>query len=278
MDTEVDRDAASTDGIAYFDLLEDLSRLRSEEDFRTLIAQRPEVFGPEMREFLERICEHEGRGISYRRLLRLVSEAVVAPELAWRCYSRKLERDNATCRELGPLVGRVNKTLAADHPAEAIALAEPAIERAREAEDGLLVAAFEAQRAEGLLVLGEGDRGANIKEAIAGFGRALAGTVEATEAARIIMRLAVAFAEQIDGDPADNADLAIEALRDALGRLDDESPPELRDDIRTNLANALGRRERGERTENLSEGIDLCRTVLDHRSAAADGAQWGAPS
>jgi len=275
MDDEVDLDGASTVGIAYFDLMEELGGLRSEEDFRTLIAQRPEVLGPEMREFLERICEHEWRGISFRRLLRLVSEAVVAPELAWRSYSRKLERDNATCGELDPLVGRVNETLAADRPAEAIALAEPAIERAREAECGLLVATFEAQRAEGLLVLGEGDRGENIEEAIAGFRRALAGTVEATEAARIIMRLAVAFAEQIDGDPADNADLAIEALRDALGRLEDGSPPELRDDIRTNLANALGRRERGERTENLREGIGLCQAVLDHRSPEADGTQWG---
>jgi CHAT domain-containing protein/tetratricopeptide (TPR) repeat protein len=124
-------------------------------------------------------------------------------------------------------------------------------------------------------VLGDGDRGANIEEAIAGFRRALSGTVEATEAARILMRLAIAFAEQIGGDPADNADLAIEALRDALGYLDEGSPLELRDDIQTNLANALGRRERGDQTENLREGVDLCRTVLNHRSPAVDGAQWG---
>jgi CHAT domain-containing protein/tetratricopeptide (TPR) repeat protein len=266
---------SATDGVAYGTLLEDLVGLESRRDLLTLIARKPEVLGPEMLEFLETIAVHEGRGILFRRQLRLVKAAQDDPESAWNEFTEKLERDNETSAELGPLVDQINTALAAERPREAIALAEPAIGRAREAELGLLVAAFEAQRAEGLLVLGEGDRRANVEEAIAGFRRALSGTVEPTEAARIVMRLAVAFAEQIDGDPADNADLAIEALRDALSYLDDDSPLKLRDDIRTNLANALGRRERGERSENLREGVALCRDVLAHRSAAVDGSQWG---
>jgi CHAT domain-containing protein/tetratricopeptide (TPR) repeat protein len=275
MESEGKTEGSSADGIPYGTLLDDLIGLESEADFRGLIKQKPEVLGPEMREFLERITEHEGRGISFRRQLRLVSEAVVAPDLAWRSYSRKLARDNEIGAELGPQVERANKALEDERPADAIAIAEPAIEKAKKAEMGLLVAAFEAQRAEGLLVLGDGDRGANIEEATAGFRRALSGTVEATEASRILMRLAVAFAEQIGGDPADNADLAIEALRDALSYLDDDSPLEVRDDIRTNLANALERSERGDRTQNLREGVELCRAVLDHRNPATDGAQWG---
>jgi tetratricopeptide (TPR) repeat protein len=266
---------SSSDGIAYGTLLDDLIGLESEEDSRSLIEQKPGVLGPEMREFLERLAEHEGRGISLGRHLRLVSEAVVAPERAWGSYSRKLARDNEIGAELGPLMDQANEALAEGRPADAITIAEPAIEKAKEAEMGLLVAAFEAQRAEGLLVLADGDRGANIEEAIAGFRRALSGTVEATEAARILMRLAIAFAEQIGSDPADNADLAIGALRDALSYLDDDSPLGLRDDIRTNLANALERRERGDRTQNLREGVDLCRAVLNHRGPGADGAQWG---
>lgn len=275
MDGGIDSTNSSADGIPYGTLLEDLIGLESEEDFRTLIEQKPEVLGPEMREFLERIAEHEGRGISLRRHLRLVNEAVVAPGSAWLSYSRKLARDTEIGAELGPLMDQANEALAEGRPADAITIAEPAIEKAKEAEMGLLVAAFEAQRADGLLVLGDGDRGANIEEAITGFRRALSGTVEATEAATILMRLAIAFAEQIGGDPADNADLAIEALRDALSYLDDDSPLELRDDIRTNLANALERRERGDRAQNLREGINLCRAVLSHRSPWADGAQWG---
>lgn len=275
MDGGIDSANPPADGIPYGTLLEDLIGLESEGDFRTLIEQKPEVLGPEMREFLERITEHEGRGISLRRHLRLVIEAVVAPELAWRSYEQKLARDTEIGAELGPQMEQANEALAQGRPADAITIAEPAIEKAKEAEMGLLVAAFEAQRAEGLLVLGDGDRGANIEEAIAGFRRALSGTVEATEAARILMRLAIAFAEQIGGDPADNADLAIDALRDALSYLDDDSPLELRDDIQTNLANALERRERGDRTQNLREGIDLCRAVLSHRSPEVDGAQWG---
>lgn len=275
MGIDEETDESSSDGIAYGTLLDDLIGLKSEEDFRSLIEQKPEVLGPEMREFLERLAEHQGRGISLRRQLRLVSEAVVTPDLAWRSYSRKLARDTEIGAELGPLMDQANEALAEGRPADAIAIAEPAIKKAKEAEMGLLVAVFEAQRAEGLLVLGHGDRGANIEEAIAGFRRALNGTVEATETARILMRLAIAFAEQIGGDPADNADLAIEALRDALSYLDDDSPLELRDDIRTNLANALERRERGDRAQNLREGIDLCRAVLGHRSPGTDGAQWG---
>lgn len=275
MDGEIDNTNPPPDGIPYGTLLEDLIGLGSEEDFRTLIAQKPEVLGPEMREFLERISDHEGRGISFRRQLRLVTEAVVAPGMAWRSYSRKLARDDEIGAELGPLMDQANEALAEGRPADAIAIAEPAIAKAKEAEMGLLVAAFEAQRAEGLLVSGDGDRGANIEEAITGFRRALSGTVEATEAARILTRLAIAFAEQLSGDPADNADLAIKALRDALTYLDDDSPPELRDDIQTNLANALERREHGDRTQNLREGVDLCRAVLGHRTPTADGALWG---
>lgn len=263
------------DGFAYGTLLEDLTGLESEEDFRTLVARKPEVLGPEMREFLDQLAEHPGRGLLFRRYVRLVCEAVVAPEIAWRSYSRRLARDNETSAELGPIIDQINEALAGDRPAEAIALAEPAIEKAREAELALLVAALEAQRAEGLLALGDGDRGANIEEAIAGFQRALSGTVEANDAAGIVMRLAIAFAEQIGGDPADNGDLAIEALRDALSYLDEDAPLELRDDIQTNLANALGRRQRGDRAQNLREGVDLCRAVLSHRSPAVDGAQWG---
>jgi CHAT domain-containing protein/tetratricopeptide (TPR) repeat protein len=275
VENEENTDGSSAAGIAFGTLLDDLIGLETEDDFRALIEKKPEVLGSEMREFIQGIAEHEGRGISFRRQLRLVSEAVVAPGLAWRSYSRKLARDTELGAELGPLVEQANEALADERPEDAIAIAEPAIEKAKEAEMGLLVAAFEAQRAEGLLVSADGDRGANIEEAIAGFRRALSGTVEATEASRILMRLAVAFAEQMGNDPADNADLAIEALRDALSYLDEDSPLEVRDDIRTNLANALERSERGDRTRNLREGVELCRAVLDHRSPATDGAQWG---
>lgn len=263
------------DGIAYGTLLEDLIGLESEKEFRALIEAKPEILGPEMREFLELIADHPGRGIPFRRQLRLVSTAAVDPEGAWREYAQKLERDNVSCEELGTLVDRINSALAAGRPAEAISLAEPAIDRARDAEHGLLLATLEAQHAEGLLVLGEGDRSANVEEAIAGFRRALSGTIEADEAARIVMRLAVAFAERIEGDPADNAELAIEALRDALSYLEESSPSELRDDIQVNLANALMRRERGEKVVNLREALVLCRSVLDHRSAEAHGPRWG---
>lgn len=263
------------DGIAYGTLLENLLELESEEEFLTLIERAPEVLGPEMREFLERIAEHPGRGIPFRRQLRLVSEASADPQAAWQEYAGKLERDNATCTELAALVDQINGALAAERPVKAITLAEPAIERARGVEHGLLLATFEAQRAEGLLLLGEGDRHANVEEAIAGFRRALSGTIEAEQAARIVMRLAVAFAERLEGDPTDNGELAIEALRDALGYVNEDSPLELRDDIQTNLANALMRRERGEKTANLREGVTLCEAVLKHRNAAADGSQWG---
>src|SRR4051812_45932425 len=109
---------SSSDGFAYGTLLDDLIGLESEEDFRSLIEQKPEVLGPEMREFLERVAEHEGRGISLRRQLRLVSEAIVAPELAWRSYSRKLARDTEIGAELGPLLEQCNEALAEERPAD----------------------------------------------------------------------------------------------------------------------------------------------------------------
>jgi hypothetical protein len=139
---------SSSDGIAYGTLLEDLIGLQSREEFLSLIERKPAVLGSEMLEFLETIAAHEGRGILLRRQLRLVKGAQEDPEAAWSEFAERLECDNETSIELCPLVDQINAALAAERPAEAIALAEPAIIRAREAELGLLVAAFEhsAQR------------------------------------------------------------------------------------------------------------------------------------
>jgi CHAT domain-containing protein/tetratricopeptide (TPR) repeat protein len=266
---------STDDGMAFGTLLEDLIGLESEDQLRELLERKPEILSPEMREFLEEIAAHPGRGIYFRRQLRLLNAARVDPQAAWTQFSQKLKRDNATCAELGPLVDQINAALAAERPAEAIGLAEAVIDRACEAEAGLLVATFEAQRAQGLLALREGDRRANVEEAIAGFRRALGGTVQPDEAARIVMALAVAFAERIEGDPADNAELAVKALRDALSYLDENSQLDLSDDLQLNLANALMRRERGDRVANLGEGVALCQAVLAHRTPTADGSQWG---
>jgi CHAT domain-containing protein/tetratricopeptide (TPR) repeat protein len=270
---DADRDLPPED-IEYGTLLEALVGLQTEDGFRGLIAARPEILGTPMREFLEEVSTHEGKGINLRRHLRLIVRAAEDQEAAWTEFRREVDRTEEICAELDPLLVQVDSLLTAERPAEAVALAGPAIARAREAEAGQLVSAFEALRADGLMKLPGGDRRTDVREAIAGYRRALGGTTEAEGAARILMRLAIAFAEQLEGDPADNADLAVKALRDALHYLPDGAPLSLRDDIEVNLANALMRRERGERIEDLEEGVELCRSVLAHRTPGVDGSQW----
>jgi CHAT domain-containing protein/tetratricopeptide (TPR) repeat protein len=261
--------------VEYGTLLEALAELETEEEFQELTSRRPEILGIPFREFLEPICAHEGKGINFRRHQRLIARAADDPDGAWEAFRRETDRADEICAELHPLLAEVDGLLTAERPEEAIAAAGPAIDRAREAEVGQLVAAFEALRADGLMKLPTGDRGTDIREAIGGYRRALGGTMEAEGAARILMRLAVSFAEQLDGDPADNAELAVEALRDARKYLPTEAPLQLRDDIEVNLANALMRREHGGRIANLEEGVALCRAALTHRTASADGPQWG---
>jgi hypothetical protein len=63
--------------VAFGTLLEDLVGLGSQQQFRDLLERKPEVLGSEMHEFLETIAAHEGRGIYFRRQLRLATGARV---------------------------------------------------------------------------------------------------------------------------------------------------------------------------------------------------------
>jgi CHAT domain-containing protein/tetratricopeptide (TPR) repeat protein len=260
---------------ALGDALSELIEVSSLEQFQALITCRPELLDDGFSEMLDAIAAHDGCGINLRRHQRLIAAARVNPEGAWRRFSEELSAANRTGKELEPVIEAIEAALGAERYAEAIALAEEALPRARAAELGILVAVLEAQRAGAYLQITEGDRAVAIEEAIGGFQRALAGTMEQEDAASILGQLAIAFAERPTGDPAEHTELSIAALRDALALVEDSNGEEPRDTIRLNLAHGLLRRERGDRRENLREGVDLCHAILSGRAPERDGPIWG---
>jgi tetratricopeptide (TPR) repeat protein len=88
------------------------------------------------------------------------------------------------------------------------------------------------------------------------------------------MNLALAMGQRTDGDPADNAEAAINALRKAIEILPPEASPDLWTTIQVNLASSLLRRERGDKLENLTEARELCLEVLKYRSLDRDPNEW----
>ena len=88
------------------------------------------------------------------------------------------------------------------------------------------------------------------------------------------MNLALAMGQRVNGDPADNAEAAINALRKALEILPPEASPDLKTTIQVNLASSLLRRERGEKLKDLGEARELCIEVLKYRSLDRDPNEW----
>ncbi len=103
----------------------------------------------------------------------------------------------------------------------------------------MMAAILEAFRAHAYLNRPIGNRQDNIDKAVAGFGRALTMTIVPEEAARLHMHIGIAMAERLRGDPADNLEAALNAMREGLRILRAEASSDLRATLQTNIATTL---------------------------------------
>jgi CHAT domain-containing protein/tetratricopeptide (TPR) repeat protein len=253
--------------------LERLLEVKTKDEFLTLVGDRPELIGDRVRHRLaEMITAPYGQ--AFERLKRLVDAAQSDPVAAWEDYSESLTRDTRIGEEIGKVIDEAREAEARHEPEKVIDLAESAVRRALDA--GLVIPAsiLEAMRAHAFLIRPSGSRQDNVDKAISGFGRALTMTVIPDEAARLNMHIGIAMAERLRGDPADNLESALNALRNGLEILPPDGSPDLRATIQTNIATSLLRRQRGEKLENLNEALALCQEVLEYRSIDREPDEW----
>jgi CHAT domain-containing protein/tetratricopeptide (TPR) repeat protein len=253
--------------------LEQLLAIETKEQFLAQVEDHPELIGDAVSRQLSRMSEAP-YGDAFKRWERLVSTARKDPAVAWDKHSETLARDNAIGEELGQVVDEVEEAERQQELERVIGLSEDNVPRAMDAGLPMIAAALEAFRAHAFLNRPSGNRQDNIDKAIAGFGRALTMTVVPEEAARLHMHIGIAMAERLRGDPADNLEAALNAMREGLEILPAGGTPDLRSTLKSNIATTLLRRQRGEKLANLIEARDLCREILDHRSLEKHPDEW----
>lgn len=253
--------------------LDQLLEINTKEEFLALVASCPEAIGvPVSRKLSEMTAASYGD--IFKRWERLVRAAREDPAAAWEEHEKSLARDNATSEELGQVIEEIQEAERRQEPEQVIQLVESAIAKAVTSELTMLVSILEASRAFAYLNRPTGNRQDNIDKAVAGFGVALRTTVVPEEAARLHMYIGIAMAERLRGDPADNLEAALNAMREGLRILPIEGDPDLRATIKINIATTLLRRQRGDKVANLIEARDLCREILEYRSLEDDPDEW----
>lgn len=253
--------------------LELLLELETKEQFLALIAERPELIGDPVSRELSKMAAAP-YGAVFKRWERLISAARRDPASAWEEHEETLRSDNTLSEELGQVIEEVKEADSRQETERVIKIAEPAVEKALGADLTPMAAILEAFRAHAYLNRPLGIRQDNIDKAIAGFGTALTLTVIPEEAARLRMYIGIAMGERLRGDPADNLEAALNAMREGLQILPADGSPDLRATLEANIATTLLRRQRGEKIRNLIEAREFCRRALEYRSLDRDANEW----
>ena len=255
------------------DLIKSLVEIEGETEFLGFLGRHPCCEKPILDEIAARM-DGSTRGLYFARWRRLLLAAQDDPVLAWAEHATfRAASEEAAHRLARDLSDLATAEEAREHQ-RAIDIAEGAVPQAIEAELTPAVAEFEAARARQFFLRPDGDRAENVDQAIAGYGRALQATADPEKAAHHQMRLAIAIAEKTNGDPVENLEASVNALREALDYLPRSASLDLRTMIQTNLASALLRRPGGEKVANLYEALEISRDVLRYRSIEREPNEW----
>lgn len=191
---------------------------------------------------------------------------------AWAAYCCRMDHLETVGEAIDQATSRVGQLARAGQHDEALSLAHQALDDARDVDlasamAGVLIAIgqlFYARR--------DGDRSENLENSISALSEALERTMDAGQAAGIMMDLALAHADRLRGDRRDNLERATELLREASSFGD--VPPDALAMANTNLATVLLRREGGDRAQNAREALAAVELALKVRSPNRDAVDW----
>jgi CHAT domain-containing protein/tetratricopeptide (TPR) repeat protein len=256
------------------EIVQELMQLESLEAFEELLAHQPSLLDPQVLAWFDQVAQDPHYGPLFASLAQLLTDARGDPADAWTTFDARKREATVNLERAERLQQEVQQAIDAREFDRVVRLADQAIPLAAAAGLGLAVASLEDHRGQALFQSSAPDRAERIEEAIAGYHRALAALPDGDTRAGVLMDLGLALGERVVGDHAENLDGAVDALDSALGLLSEASGPWRWAIMRTNLAWALLRRERGDRLDDLQRAERLCEEALDYRSLERDPEDW----
>ncbi len=245
------------------------------DQYVELLESRPELGTQEAAAELGEAAGSPGYGPFYERAALLLNGAQGAdPAVAWSEYRRAADEAQARIDALQPLEAEIRAAREAGNHARTLALVDQALPVALELGFGTVACELLNERGLALHNLSTENRAAEVDAAIDAFEDGLQIATPGEQSAALLMHLGMALTERVSGDRSDNVERGIQALRAALGQLEDADDDELRAMVLTNLSVALGRAEGDHREMAAREAVAHCRAALRIRSPERDADDW----
>lgn len=265
--------------LAKSELVLSLLTHKDRREFFELLDGHSELLSGSMEYTLGRCGERPDGGLPFRLLQELVRGARTDPAGAYRAYQQRKEEVNRAAEQLQGELEAIDVAMNQGRFDHALAVIAVAMRHARIVGSSFREGRLFDARGRAYWRSSNGDRVDNIERAIEAFEHALAHVPPdaPTSAAGTLMHLGLAYAERLRGDRRENLEDSIGVLRRALTvlqTLEGAAPPDDLAVVRTNLANALLRREAGDDSANASEAVEQCRAALEHRSPDRDITDW----
>ncbi len=254
-------------------LLETVSEAGGAADIAELVQERPELFSSEVLEYIEFAQDLPHVAPYLRPIGLLVRLAPEDPKRAWIAYveARDLLQDALTALE--PKSAELESLLEESLYNEAIEAGERLLAQAVADGLGFLAVQTHERLISAYRYAEAGDRAENIDKAIDHASEVVQAT-PAPDRAGAMMNFAVLIDMRLKGDPAENFEIGVGVLRDALKEARRAGDPMTTAAVEMNLARTLQVRQRGEKVDNLLEARDLCRRSLVYRTLERDPIDW----
>jgi CHAT domain-containing protein/tetratricopeptide (TPR) repeat protein len=252
----------------------EILELKSVDAFRDLLRRDPTLKSRRTLEWLGRVAQDPYFGSAFASVRQLLQEAAVDDEAAWSAYDARRARANQEGEEAQRLEELARAALDQGQFDQALSFIDEALPLAISAGLGLTVSGMEEIKGQALFRSQHPERAQRVEASIDCFNRALPLAPDSNRRAGVLMHLGLALGERVLGDHADNLEASVEAIQAALAELTDSSPPALWAIVRTNLAWALLRRERGDPSADLLRAERLCLEALEYRSPQVDPVDW----
>jgi CHAT domain-containing protein/tetratricopeptide (TPR) repeat protein len=269
-----ENDAPGSTDEAVDEALQSLLYLRSYQAFeKWLRSHGPKERSAVLRVLLRKRSERHG-GLSYAAWLDLLLDAGSDPSAAWQKREAEAQAVEDFMQGLDDAMEGITDALSRSAIEEAIEGFDQLIARGRDLRAGGQVGFLQKLRAGALQIRQEGSRAENLEEAIEALNEALAYARPGAPSLETMLELARVYSERGVGDRIDNLAISSNLIEAALGLATEDDPPELRGQLKYELAKSLMRREDGDRRANLERGIAVTEDAMTDLKAADAPALW----
>lgn len=179
-----------------------------------------------------------------------------------------------TARMLRRRILQANAALLSGQLGRVLQIVDACIPRAESKGFHIELGLLHTLRGEALMARRDGDRAADIEQAIASLEIAVRLAPNPEHRNNLAIKLAVAYSERLRGDPDENAEIALRLMRATLSELPTETPGGFPEHVKASLAIALTRRRLGVHGENLREAVGLLREALVGVTPEDDLENW----